>query len=226
MLAQLSLYVNKILPPYCVASSHMCALMFICVVYLSWFHMYSENVGDKVVMEVPSHSPGKKPDLLSKNGGWGLKDSGFVAVPKGADENSNHAIAFTGSCYELGDGLQLQYFNEWVSINLGIQPSNRKCPKPKLTKFPSPIINGGFCQVLLKYIRLTINHVSISGFMQDLQLFPITFSIGEMDRIFSAYGLTLHDVTQLLSGTFPRLPDVVVWPGAPLLINVQYSLRF
>ena len=45
--------------------------------------------------------------------------------------------------------------------------------------------------------------------MQDLKSTPITFSLEGMDRLFRAHGHTLHDVAQLRSGTFPRIPDIV-----------------
>ena len=72
--------------------------------------------------------------------------------------------------------------------------------------------------VILSKTDLVINNqISSSGFFQDLKTTPITFSFEGMDRLFRAHGYTLHDVTQLRSGTFPQIPDVVVWPGAPLL---------
>ena len=91
-----------------------------------------------VVEKVPSSIPKKRQEVLKWNG-WGFKDSGFVAVQKGTD----HAIAFTGSRYELGNGFELPYFYDWVSNNLGIDPSNRKVSNPEPTCFPSPIINEG-----------------------------------------------------------------------------------
>jgi len=94
-----------------------------------------------VVEKVHSSIPKKRQEVLKWNG-WGFKDSGFVAVQKGIDDNPNHAIAFTGSRYELGN-IELPYFYDWVSNNLGIDPSNRKVSNPEPTCFPSPIINEG-----------------------------------------------------------------------------------
>ena len=59
--------------------------------------------------------------------------------------------------------------------------------------------------------------------MQELKSTPITFSFEGMDRLFRAHGHTLHDVAQLRSGTFPRIPDIVVWPGTHFLINLYSS---
>jgi len=44
-----------------------------------------------------------------------------------------------------------------------------------------------------------------------------------MDRLFRAHGHTLHDVAQLRSGTFARIPDIVVWPGTHLFIYILTS---
>ena len=69
--------------------------------------------------------------------------------------------------------------------------------------------------VILSKTDLVINNqISSSGFFQDLKTTPITFSLEGMDRLFRAHGHTLHDVAHLRSGTFPRIPDIVVWPGA------------
>jgi len=107
-------------------------------------YFISGNGDGKVVVErVPSSIPKKRQEVLKWNG-WGFKDSGFVAVEKGTDdENPIHAIAFTGSRYELGNGSELPFFYDWVSKNLGIDPSNRKVSNPEPTCFPSPIINEG-----------------------------------------------------------------------------------
>ena len=88
--------------------------------------------------KMPSSVLKKRQEVLKWNG-WSFKDSGFVAVQKGTD----HVIAFTGSRYELGNGFELPYFYDWVSNNLGIDPSNRKVSNPEPTFFPSPIINEG-----------------------------------------------------------------------------------
>jgi len=110
---------------------------------VSLYFISGNGDGDKVVVEkIPSSIPKKRQEVLKWNG-WGFKDSGFEAVQKGTDEKPDHAIAFTGSRYELGNGMELPYFYDWVSINLGIDPSNRKDSNPEPTSFPSPIINEG-----------------------------------------------------------------------------------
>ena len=49
--------------------------------------------------------------------------------------------------------------------------------------------------------------------MNDLKSTNVTFSFDGMDRLFRAHGHTLHDIAMLRVGKFPRIPDVVVWPG-------------
>lgn len=50
--------------------------------------------------------------------------------------------------------------------------------------------------------------------MGELKMTNITFSFEGMDRLFRAHGHTLHDIAMLRVGKFPRIPDIVVWPGA------------
>jgi len=49
--------------------------------------------------------------------------------------------------------------------------------------------------------------------MAELKTTPITFSLDGRDRAFRAHGHTLHDIATLRIGEFPRIPDIVVWPG-------------
>jgi len=99
------------------------------------------NLGNGV-SKVPSSIPKKRQELLQWNG-WGFKDSGFVVQQKGTKENPKYELAFTGNRYELGNGLELPYFYEWVFNNMGIVATNRKFPNPEPTSFPTPIINEG-----------------------------------------------------------------------------------
>ena len=95
-------------------------------------------------MEVIKKFHSEKASRSSEMERMGLQGFRLVAVHKGTnDENPIHAIAFTGSRYELGNGFELPYFYDWVSNNLGIDPSNRKVSNPEPTSFPSPIVNEG-----------------------------------------------------------------------------------
>lgn len=51
--------------------------------------------------------------------------------------------------------------------------------------------------------------------MNGLKATDVTYSFDGMDRLFRAHGHTLHDIAMLRVGRFPRIPDVVVWPGIP-----------
>ena len=49
--------------------------------------------------------------------------------------------------------------------------------------------------------------------MTELKLTSVTFSLDGRDRAFRAHGHTLQDIATLRVGQFPRIPDIVVWPG-------------
>lgn len=69
--------------------------------------------------------------------------------------------------------------------------------------------NDNLLQIFLR--NLLIDYYS--GFMEDLKKSGISYSFEGLDRLFRAHGHTLHDIALLRAGSFPRIPDVVAWPG-------------
>lgn len=122
---------------------------------------------------------------ILKWNGWGYKDSGFVF--------RNGSLEFTGNRYPLGN-LVLPHFTNWVTQRLGgdFTAKAEPIPEPPLDSYSKPNV----AQELI----------------QELNETAITFSVEGSDRLFRAHGHTLHEIFQLRTGNFPRIPDLVAWP--------------
>lgn len=60
---------------------------------------------------------------------------------------------------------------------------------------------------------MTKLYYHLSEFLDEMKSLGIEMSIEGEDRLFRAHGHTLAEVFVLREGMFPRIPDVVVWPG-------------
>lgn len=54
--------------------------------------------------------------------------------------------------------------------------------------------------------------VVCSEFFDKMKSLNILYSDSGEDRLIRAHGQTLYDIHTLREGTFPRIPDLVVWP--------------
>ncbi|KAK3859099.1 hypothetical protein Pcinc_034752 [Petrolisthes cinctipes] len=134
--------------------------------------------------------PRKRQDLLKWNG-WGYQDSKFL-VHK--EKDKDYYVSFTGSRYKIGN-LVLPHFASWVKETLGVKFDDCTPPQPppQPQDYPASIIN--------------------QEFLDEMKRLGIEMSIEGEDRLFRAHGHTLAEVFVLREGMFPRIPDVVVWPG-------------
>ena len=71
--------------------------------------------------------------------------------------------------------------------------------------------------ILFSLVAVAVNE----AFVEDLKKLGLAYSFDGDDRLFRAHGHTLHDISTLRTGMFPRIPDVVVWPGEWLIPLVQ-----
>ncbi|CAL8122885.1 unnamed protein product [Orchesella dallaii] len=131
-----------------------------------------------------SSIPKQRQQVLKWNG-WGYKDSGFLF--------RNGCLEFTGNRYPLGS-LVLPHFTNWVVTRLGgdFEAKAEAIPEPSAESYPKPNVS--------------------SELIQALDSTSITYSLDGSDRLFRAHGHTLHEIFQLRTGKFPRIPDIVVWP--------------
>ena len=95
--------------------------------------------------------------------------------------------------YPIGK-LKLPYFTVWVKKNLGADLSTKteSCPLPSNDSFPSPQVS--------------------KEFLGELTNGGISYSLEGDDRQFRSHGHTLHEIYNIRTGNFPRIPDVVAWP--------------
>jgi alkyldihydroxyacetonephosphate synthase len=57
---------------------------------------------------------------------------------------------------------------------------------------------------------LLFNYVD---FMNEIRDLNFSYSLDGEDRLFRGHGHTLHDIVTLREGSFPRIPDIVIWPS-------------
>ncbi|XP_046739151.1 alkyldihydroxyacetonephosphate synthase [Diprion similis] len=127
--------------------------------------------------------PKQRQDLLKWNG-WGYKDSQFRM-------NEKQMLEFTGKRYNIGDQV-LPYFTAWVTDVFGLDLSKPVASQPLPQVYPDPIV----APELIDCLRRENFEYSTDG----------------VDRLVRAHGHTLREIFLLREGTFPRIPDIVVWP--------------
>lgn len=127
--------------------------------------------------------PKDRQNLLKWNG-WGYKDSQFRV-------NDKQMLEFTGNRYLIGN-RPLPYFTAWVKDVFDLDLSVANSPQPLPREFPKPIVT--------------------SEFIECLNQENIEYSTDGVARLVRAHGHTLREIFQLREGSFPRIPDVVVWP--------------
>lgn len=133
--------------------------------------------------KVVSVIPKQRQELLKWNG-WGYKDSSFQYV--------NDTLVFTGSRYPIGGSISLPYFKDYVERFLNVNLKNKQQGKPLPPEYPEP--------------------VACPEFLAKLRELGIDLSQRGEDRLIRCHGQTLHDIYTLRTGTFKRIPDVVLFP--------------
>lgn len=122
-------------------------------------------------------------DLL-KWSGWGYKDSRFRVA--------NDTIYFTGTRYPIGGDVPLSSFYNWVKLRFNLEVED-VIEAPKLPMhYPESKLDQDFLNAIKK---LNVDH-----------------SIDGQDRLIRSHGQTLHDIHTIRTGTFERIPDLVLWP--------------
>nr|CAD7443919.1 unnamed protein product [Timema bartmani] len=96
--------------------------------------------------------------------------------------------------YPIGN-LPLIYFTQWVKdvFDLDLSTKNVSEPLPRSEDLPGPKLEPGF--------------------LSALEALGLPHSLSGVDRLVHAHGHTLNDMFMLREGRFPRIPDLVVWPG-------------
>nr|CAD7596754.1 unnamed protein product [Timema genevievae] len=96
--------------------------------------------------------------------------------------------------YPIGN-LPLIYFTQWVKdvFDLDLSTKNVSEPLPRSEDLPGPRLEPGF--------------------LSALEALGLPHSLSGVDRLVRAHGHTLNDMFMLREGRFPRIPDLVVWPG-------------
>lgn len=93
--------------------------------------------------------------------------------------------------YPIGD-TELPYFKQWVIDTFNLDLGNKKPAQPMPSTYPDPIV--------------------CSEFFDKIKTLNILYSDSGEDRLIRAHGQTLYDIHTLREGTFPRIPDLVLWP--------------
>ncbi|KXJ71503.1 hypothetical protein RP20_CCG020409 [Aedes albopictus] len=132
---------------------------------------------------VVSTIPKRRQDLIRWDG-WGYKDSRFVYDGKDC--------SFSGDRYPMGKGARLNRLRDWVIKNFDVDPSKKLADVDEPRVFPDP--------------------VRCVGFMDGLKILGVEFSEDGMDRFMRCHGQNLEDFGNLKYNSFPKIPDLVVWP--------------
>nr|CAD7395116.1 unnamed protein product [Timema cristinae] len=103
--------------------------------------------------------------------------------------------------YPVSD-LPLIYFTQWVKdvFNVDLSTKNVSVSLPRSEDLPEPKLEPEFLLVC-------------AGFFSALEALGLSHSLSGVDRLVRAHGHTLNDMFMLREGHFPRIPDLVVWPG-------------
>ncbi|XP_035903057.1 alkyldihydroxyacetonephosphate synthase [Anopheles stephensi] len=136
-----------------------------------------------VPKKIVSAIPKQRQQLLKWNG-WGYKDSRFLY--------QDGTIVFTGDRYPIGGKVSLPHFRDYVIENFNVDLSDRREGVPVPNEFPDP--------------------VPCPEFLQDVRRSGIDCTQNGEDRLIRCHGQTLHDVHMMRTGTFKRIPDVVLFP--------------
>lgn len=129
--------------------------------------------------------PKRRQEVLKWNG-WGFRDSKFEFDGDGVG-------SFKGTRYLLSGMLpHLRGFAESIE---GFRVEDKLPSQPEIPSesLPKPVTHDEFFR--------EIHHSGIS------------FSLDGQDRLFRAHGHTLQEIFTLRTGTFARIPDIVIWPG-------------
>lgn len=118
--------------------------------------------------------------------GWGYRDTEFIINDRGL-------VQLTGSRY-LFSGKELPELRKWMEDNVGIDIADRVSSNATPKNVP-PLIQN-------------------EAFLNDIKSHCKKMSTSDHDRVFHAHGHTCQEIYALRFGSFPRVPDVVVWPGS------------
>jgi alkyldihydroxyacetonephosphate synthase len=116
------------------------------------------------------------------------------------------------SRYPIGE-LELPYFTEWTKETFNVNLSNPIKAQPAIKNFPEPIINNGI-HSKKQALNFNADVCYLPEFLNEIKSAKVSFSLDGMDRLFRGHGHTLQDIYMLRVSMFPRIPDLVVWPGA------------
>uniref|UniRef100_A0A182NCQ5 Alkylglycerone-phosphate synthase n=1 Tax=Anopheles dirus TaxID=7168 RepID=A0A182NCQ5_9DIPT len=136
-----------------------------------------------VPKKITSAIPKQRQQLLKWNG-WGYKDSRFLY--------QDGTIIFTGDRYPIGGKVSLPHFRDYVVENFNVDLSDRREGVPVPNEFPAP--------------------VPCAEFLHEIRQHGIDSTQNGEDRLIRCHGQTLHDVHMMRTGTFKRIPDVVLFP--------------
>lgn len=132
---------------------------------------------------IVSAIPKQRQQLLKWNG-WGYKDSRFEYV--------NGTLVFTGDRYPIGGSIALPHLKDFVEKRLNVNLNDKRDGNPLPERYPDP--------------------VPCPEFLSTLHRQGIDFSQQGEDRLVRCHCQTLHDIYTLRTGTFKRIPDVVLFP--------------
>uniref|UniRef100_A0A6E8VIU2 Alkylglycerone-phosphate synthase n=1 Tax=Anopheles coluzzii TaxID=1518534 RepID=A0A6E8VIU2_ANOCL len=141
------------------------------------------SMDPSVPKKIVSAIPKQRFQLLKWNG-WGYKDSRFLY--------QDGTIIFTGDRYPIGGKVSLPHFRDYVIENFNVDLSDRREGVPVPNEYPAP--------------------VPCPEFLADIRGHGIDCTQNGEDRLIRCHGQTLHDVHMMRTGTFKRIPDVVLFP--------------
>ncbi|KAG5671368.1 hypothetical protein PVAND_001569 [Polypedilum vanderplanki] len=130
-----------------------------------------------------SSIPKRRQELINWSG-WGYRDSKFYV--------KNRKLVFSGSRYSIKNDIALTRFERWNKKVFNLTP-NDPFEKPKLpTTFPEPILNETFYNTI-----------------KDIKM---DYSVDGEDRFIRCHGQTIHDIYNIRTNNFKRIPDLILWP--------------
>lgn len=116
--------------------------------------------------------------------GWGYQDTEFTLTKLGS-------ISLNGHRYS-NSGKNMPHLRSWMEARTGIDVKDES-PSQSEPVLPPPVIHTAFLSAVANHCH----HIDQS----------------DRDRLFHAHGHTAQEVYMLRFGSFPRVPDAVIYPN-------------
>jgi len=157
----------------------------------------------------------------------------FILEPITIQNSCTINDAFFPIRYSIGE-TDLPFFTQWVQQVLNIDLTIRNVPREKFSSMeipPSRVSTSMYQFYLMErflhiiYYKIIVN--TFSELLNILKEMKIDHTTDSSARLLRSHGQTLYDIYSLRYGKcFPRICDLVVWPGMYYLVLSCFVIIF